>query len=894
MIGPIRRVIPSFVRRRYALKFGIALLVLGLSVGAMGLVATGALTDSVEDSVLEDHESTARQEAAAIDDWIAEHERLASSTAQARVVQNGDAEGVSDYLLDLRGELPEEAVHVLYVDRTTGDVIADTGSDVGIENVDQMNFPDEERLAGDISPGEVHRTAPYALFGGSETDRSERPTLSYYVATGEDRALVYSVDLSERVLYSSSSVVTVVDGDGRIVGDGSFLGYNVGEPVFLEPYGDESLLETAANEGTGATVIDRAPSETLQGAPYDFAPDGYVAGYATTDAGWTVLVHTSEADAFGFVNAVNRYGIGVTAGVVLLIGLVGAVLGRNTSRSIDRLRSKVTAMEEGDLAVDLETKRIDSIGQLYDGFDSMRVALRDQIEDAEAAREEAEQERERVQRMNTHLEAKADEYSDVMRNAADGDLTVRMDPESENEALTAIGEEFNAMLADIEATVADLNRFATEVATASEEVTASSEEVQRASREVSESIQEISDGADRQHQSLQSIDSEMNTLSTTTEEIAASSNDVADVAERTATTGRDGRETAETAIDAFDDLEAEYEDVVAEFEQLREQIDQIEDLTDTIAEIADQTNMLALNANIEASRSADGADAEGFSAVAAEVKELSADTKDAAAKIDERLEALQSQTEESSAVVDRTSEEIERVNDLVTDVVAALDDIAEYAAETNDGVQEISSATEEQAAATQEVVAMVDEVATISEETTAEAQTVAAAAEEQTSSMQEVSASADQLSQQATQLSGALARFETDVEGDGLEFDREGAGAAETGAGVDASFDADLEADTDADGAAASETADAPITDAESADNESDADPDPLAFVERTDDAEPEPDDAETDDATGETFEFEGPTSSADADEGADSSSDADEAPEEADADDETRNAANE
>ncbi|AEH35332.1 methyl-accepting chemotaxis protein [Halopiger xanaduensis] len=876
MLGPLRRLIPSFVRRRYALKFGIALLVLGLSVGAMGLVATGALTDSVESSVLEDQESTARQEASALDEWVAEHERFLSSTSKAPVVQNGNDEEINDYLLSLRGEVPEEAEHVLYVDRTTGEVIADTGQDVGIENVNDANFPDGDRLEGDLLMGDVQRTEPYKLFGDSE--RADRPAISYYVATSEDRALVYTVNPSERLLYSSSSVVTVVDGEGRIVGDSSFLGYNTGEPVFLESYGDDAVLETAANGGTGATVIDRAPSETLQGAPYQFTPDSYVVGYATTDAGWTVLVHTSEADAFGFVNAVNQYGIGVTAVVVLLIGSVGAVLGRNTSKSIDRLKSKAAAMEDGDLDVDLETKRIDSIGRLYDGFDSMRVALREQIEDAEAAREEAERERERVERMNDHLEAKADEYSAVMQDAADGDLTVRMEPESENEALTEIGEEFNAMLADLEATVAGLNQFATDVATASEEVTASSEEVQRASREVSESVQEISDGADRQHQSLQSIDSEMNTLSTTTEEIAASSNDVADVAARTAETGRGGRETAEAAIDAFDDLEAEYEDVVAEFEQLRNQINQIESLTDTIAEIADQTNMLALNANIEASRSADGADAEGFTAVASEVKQLSADTKEAAAEIDERLDALQSQTEESADVVDRTSEEIERVNDLVTDVVASLDDIAEYAAETNDGVQEISSATEEQAAATQEVVAMVDEVASISEETTAEAQTVAAAAEEQTSSMQEVSASADRLSHQATRLSGALDRFETDVEGDGLEFELEG----------DAPEPVDEVTET-----SAPETTDAAIADAEPGTDEADDgdDADPLAFVEKTDEADLESDAAGTDgdepnDATGETFEFEGPTST--------SSSDADEEPERPDEDDETRNAANE
>ena len=816
MIENIRRLVPTVIRRSYALKFAIALLLLGASIAAIGFVATAQLTDSVEANALEDQEALAAQEATTIDNWNEQNERRTASTSNTPVVESGDAEAIESYLYDLQLDLSGQVADIHYVDQESHELLATTAGDAS--TLSDVAFPEEdrERIDADLSAVDVSRTEPYAVDG--------TPVVSYYISTNgsSETAIVMSFELEDLLTdfggsIDDDTVTLAVDRDGRLVLDDTFTGTGQDalqddfvDTRFQTEYADEHgiLADALATDNasySNAMAFEEPPSDTLR-SEYDFAPDGYVAASHGTDMGLVVVMHTSTDEAYGFVNSVNQYGTMATIAGVALIGLIGAVIGRNTSKSIDRLTGKVAEMETGDLDVDLESPRIDNIGRLYDGFDSMRDELKAQIEEAESARADAEAERERVQEMNDHLEEKADAYGEVMQAAADGDLTVRMDPESDNEAMAEIGAEFNAMLTEIERTVAELNEFATHVATASEQVTASSEEVQRASREVSESIQEISDGADRQHQSLQSVDSEMNTLSTTTEEIAASSNEVADIAARTAETGHDGKETAEVAIDACDDLESEYREVVAEFEQLRDQIDRIEDLTDTISEIAEQTNMLALNANIEASRSASGDDAEGFSAVASEVKDLSEDTKDAAAEIDERLDALQDQTERSAEVVDRTSEEIEQVNDLVSDVVTALDEIAAYAADTNDGVQEISRATEEQAASTEEVVAMVDEVATISEETTSEAETVAAAAEEQTSSMAEVSESVGDLSQQATRLSGALDRFDTDVsdaeltlEGDAGFDELEAADADEPDETDDEPASADAaETDTDA------------------------------------------------------------------------------------------------
>nr|WP_328821341.1 methyl-accepting chemotaxis protein [Natronorubrum halalkaliphilum] len=755
------------------MKFGIALLLLGLSVGAIGFVATAQITDSVEENTLEDQQAIAGQQANIIDNWNEQNERRTASTSNTPVVESGDDDEIQSYVTSLQLELSGQVESIHYADQETNELIATTASDV--DTLEDTGFPDSDQIES-ARADSVERTEAYVTDG--------TPVVAYYISTSgsDDTAIVMTFALEDMMSnfgVEGESVTLAVDRDGQIVLDDTITGTGSDalsndfvDSTFLTSYDeDHELLTTAlASENashSGSMTFEAAPASVISEEPYNFDADEYVAAYHATEMGWTVLVHTSSDDAYGFVNTVNQYGNMATAGGVLLIGLIGAVIGRNTAASIDRLTRKVGQMEEGDLNVDFETKRIDNIGRLYGGFDSMQSELKQQITEAEEARAEAERERERVQEINEELQQAATTYCGVMEDAANGDLTVRMDPEaSDNDTMQTIATDFNEMLSEIEATVENLNQFATEVAIASEQVTASSEEVRSASKQVSESIQEISDGAENQYESLRAVDSEMNNLSTTTEEIAASSNEVADVAERTAQTGRDGREQLQEAIEACEQLEEERDAVVEEFEQLRDEVGQVDDLIDRVAEIAEQTNMLALNANIEASRSSSGNDDGGFAAVAAEVKELSQDVKSATDEISNRLEQIQEQTDRSAEEVDRTSEEIEQVNELVTNAGSALEEIAEYAQKTNDGVQSISAATEEQAASTQEAVAMVDEVATISEETTAEAENVAASAEEQTSALTEVSSSADDLSQQAVTLSEALDRFETDADAD--------------------------------------------------------------------------------------------------------------------------------
>ena len=739
----VEMLLPDIVARRYALKFNLSFLIVILVIASVGGYGYVQAQDSVEQSTDGQLQSAAGMQADSLSEWVT------SISSQTRVMADDPAlraDDVNESDAYLRGTYRHRSTdlrYLHYVNPETGTVEASTTSDMEGLTFDDIDEPwTEDEVFEETIADDAVWISPTAYESELEDDVIAVVT----PVPGDDGYLVGIATIEGRVaqLYQSGP------------NQATIILNSQGETVF------EAEEATDLDDERRAQLVDADDEDPVVVGDENIYGSAEVRG---TD--WVAVSIVSQEEAYEVRDIVGSNVLMIVLAGIISLGLVGAALGRGTIRPLVALREKTERMEQGDLQVDLSTERRDEIGQLYHGFASMRDSLEEQIDAVQTARQEAERERERAEAMNRHLVQKADEYSEVMRTCADGDLTGRMDPESENDAMVEIAREFNEMIEEIEHAVASLKSFGDEVAAASEEVTASAEEVRASSGQVTESIQTISGGADRQNEQLTDVQTEAEQLSATTEEIASLSNEVAAIAERTAETGEEARTAAEAALDEMDTVDGKAGDTVAAMEQLQTQIEQIEEITEFISDVAEQTNILALNANIEAARA--GEAGEGFAVVAEEVKSLAEDTREAAAEIEGLVGEVQEQAYHTAEEVHATSEEVARSTDAVETAVDALEEIAGYAEETNVGVQEISAATQQQSSSTERVVSMVDDVASISEETNSQAGNVAAAAEEQTNALNEVSRSMDNMSTRAIQLTEMLSRFETEAEGDEFE-----------------------------------------------------------------------------------------------------------------------------
>jgi methyl-accepting chemotaxis protein/xanthosine utilization system XapX-like protein len=380
-----------------------------------------------------------------------------------------------------------------------------------------------------------------------------------------------------------------------------------------------------------------------------------------------------------------------------------------------------------------------------------------EIQDVEEAKVEVEKRREEVEWLNQHLETKADSYSATMDRAADGNLTVRLDTESESEAMEQIGTAFNEMMDNIEATIQDVQSFAGDVSAASEKTVTGVDTAEARSEDVSRSVAEIAEGADEQREMLEQVSGEMNNLSATIEEVASSTETVADAAQETATIADEGQDTAGAAIDSVQESQNAIGETAEKVRVLDERMEDIGEIVDLISDIAEQTNLLALNANIEAARAgSSGGGSNGFAVVADEVKQLAEETQEAAQEIEALIAGTQSQTQATVEEVRTAEEHMEAGAEAVANAADAFAEVAENAGETDDGIREISKATDDQAASTEETVSMVEEGDDVSE-----------AADEQLTAMSQATTEAGSLADQADQLRTLLRKFE--VGGESLD-----------------------------------------------------------------------------------------------------------------------------
>ncbi|CCQ34341.1 MCP domain signal transducer [Halorhabdus tiamatea SARL4B] len=524
--------------------------IMGIILAGIGFTATGALADQVEDDTQEEYERLASQQASIVEQWVQRN----AVTVDLASTNDGLGADLSE-----RGTLNRQLARPLFSELANGshaiyllspnnqtEIVAMQYAGDSIEEVNRGLLQSEtisvaetsHPLLKDLQLGigeypQVQMTEVYEVSGEPVVGFIKR--VEHNVA---NRYLYMEFRVEDLARAIKNEGLTEGDADthfSQVVNANNSVQADTRGPAdgaasnVLGTYGNSETIQKAMaapadgqQRTTGVRIVGNDPS---------VLDEEYAVGYASIDGDvidppWAIVTHAPTSDLFGFVQTISQWGNIVTVLAVVLIGGVGAILGYSTASAVDRLRRKAEEIEEGNLDVPIHSTRIDSIGRLYDGFDNMRDALREQISEAEQARKEAEVSRAEAMEMSEYLQEKAEEYSQTMEQCAAGDLTRRMEIDGENEAMDRIASEFNEMIDELEKTTGQLKSFADEVEESGEIVLNSADSVQEASEQVADSVQRISDDAYEQQERLQEISEEIDAISARLDDFAAEHPDI--------------------------------------------------------------------------------------------------------------------------------------------------------------------------------------------------------------------------------------------------------------------------------------------------------------------------------------------------------------------------------
>jgi len=273
--------------------------------------------------------------------------------------------------------------------------------------------------------------------------------------------------------------------------------------------------------------------------------------------------------------------------------------------------------------------------------------------------------------------------SKALARVAEGDLTVSVTPNSEEDLLSH----------SLVRMLKDLNMMFSEINTASSQVSAGS-------RQIAEGAMALAQGSTEQAASVQQ-------LSASVSEIALQTKENANMAERASTLAGEIKGKAEKGSYQMDDMMTAVKDINRASQSISKVIKVIDD-------IAFQTNILALNAAVEAARA--GQHGKGFAVVAEEVRSLAAKSAEAAKDTGGLISDSMEKAELGSRIAEETANSLSEIVAGIIESTEIIGEIASSSGRQSIGISQLNSGIDQVAHVVQQNSATAEESAAASEE----------------------------------------------------------------------------------------------------------------------------------------------------------------------------------
>ncbi|MGA1410242.1 MAG: CHASE3 domain-containing protein, partial [Prochlorotrichaceae cyanobacterium] len=253
--------------------------------------------------------------------------------------------------------------------------------------------------------------------------------------------------------------------------------------------------------------------------------------------------------------------------------------------------------------------------------------------------------------------------------------------------------------------------------------------VNRVTDQINKSSSEIASAIAEQEHTARSQASVASQISSTIDELGASSRQSAEQALASASGAQnvlqlseEGTKAVERTLQGMSTLQDKVAAIADQILRLSEQTSQIGSISGLVSDLANQTNMLALNAAVEAVRA--GEHGKGFTVVSAEIRKLADQSKQSADKINTLVSDIQNAinstvmatdtgtktVQEGVRIAEETSEAFMGVTDAINNVVLNSQQISLNAKQQATAIQQVVTAISNLNQSAQETAAGIEQV----------------------------------------------------------------------------------------------------------------------------------------------------------------------------------------
>ncbi|MDO6524618.1 methyl-accepting chemotaxis protein [Motilimonas sp. 1_MG-2023] len=288
----------------------------------------------------------------------------------------------------------------------------------------------------------------------------------------------------------------------------------------------------------------------------------------------------------------------------------------------------------------------------------------------------------------------------AMSLVAKGDVTVRINVDSQDEMgflsreINTMLDSFQGLLKSVQSSLNTLNLSADELAVIANQTNT---------------------GVQKQMIDVDTVVSAVEQMTLAVKEVEASTSQASEATSETNSVVREASLLINKTLDSINQVSNQVEHAVTVVNELEAGSSEIGEVLNVISGISEQTNLLALNAAIEAARA--GEAGRGFAVVADEVRSLAHSTKNSTIEIQKMIEKLQSLAKSAAQAMEQGRDTARQ------SVIAAgktgdnLNVVVKQVERVNDMNHQIASATTEQAAVAEEVARSMVNISVISTQT---------------------------------------------------------------------------------------------------------------------------------------------------------------------------------